>query len=310
MKKYLIILAFLVCGKPSAQNFEKFSEELKITPLVEGTLLLPKDVENPKLVILLGGSGPIDRDGNQMMSKSNSLKLVAEGLFNEGIASFRYDKRIVKMMKNGSVDESTMSFDQFVEDAVAVIEHLKDRGTFSSIYLCGHSQGSLVGMIAAKGRANGFISLAGAGQAIDAVIVDQLAKQAPGLKENARESFDDLRQNGVAENFSPGLSSIFRRSLQPFLISWMKYDPQQEIASLDMPVLIVNGDQDLQVQLSEARLLYQARPSATFEIINGMNHVLKEVGDDDIENSKSYNEPNRPLHPRLIETISKFVKAN
>lgn len=307
MTRYFYLLALLFFQFTYAQNTDRFSTDLRITPLVEGTLLQP-DSENPiPLVILIGGSGPIDRDGNQMMSKSNALRLLAEGLFNQEIASFRYDKRIVRMMQNGSVDESTISFDQFVEDAEAVVNYFKADQTFSKILVCGHSQGSLVGMLATQGNADGFISIAGAGQTIDGVIVDQLAKQAPGLKENARKSFEELRQNGVAENFSPGLSSIFRKSLQPFLLSWMKYDPGSLIAGLQVPALIINGDKDLQVQLSEAQLLQNARPSARFEIIPDMNHVLKEIKGDDLDNSKSYNEPNRPLHPELIGVISSFV---
>lgn len=309
MSRSLFFLALFFFQCTYAQNTDRFSTDLRITPLVEGTLLKPKSGNPLPLVILIGGSGPIDRDGNQMMSKSNSLRLLAEALFKEGIASFRYDKRIVKLMKTGSVDESTMSFDQFVEDAEAVVNYFRSDQTFSSIIVCGHSQGSLVGMLATEGNADGFISIAGAGQTIDRVIVDQLAKQAPGLKENARESFADLRKNGLAENFSPGLSSIFRKSLQPFLLSWMKYDPGSLIARLEVPVLIVNGDKDLQVQLSEAELLQNAKPSARFEIIPDMNHVLKEIKGDDLDNSKSYNEPNRPLHPKLIGVISSFVRS-
>ena len=102
-------------------------------------------------------------------------------------------------------------------------------------------------MIAAKGRADGFISIAGAGQEIDDVIVDQLANQAPGLVDSARTAFDDMRVNGVAKNYSPGLASIFRADIQPFMISWMQYNPQEEIKALDIPVLITNGTADLQV---------------------------------------------------------------
>jgi len=162
-------------------------------------------------------------------------------------------------------------------------------------------------MIAAQNRADGFISLAGAGQEIDDVIVDQLEKQAPGLKDNARESFDDMRANGVAVNYNPGLASIFRPQIQPFLITWMNYNPQTEIAKLTIPVLIINGEKDLQVQVSEAEKLKEASPNAQFEIIPSMNHILKEIEGDGIENSKSYNEPSRPIIPKVVEVISTFI---
>jgi len=164
-----------------------------------------------------------------------------------------------------------------------------------------------VGMIAARNRADGFISIAGAGQEIDDVIVDQLAKQAPGLTENARQSFDDLRVNGVAQNFSPGLASIFRPDIQPFIFSWMQYNPQVEIAKLEIPVLILNGTKDLQVQISEAQALQEAKPDATFVIIEDMNHVFKEISGNDLENSKSYNQPMLPIKKELIEITADFI---
>ena len=127
------------------------------------------------------------------------------------------------------------------------------------------------------------------------------------MEENARKSFDDLRVNGVAQNYSPGLASIFRPSIQPFIFSWMQYDPAEEISKLSIPVLIVAGDQDIQVQLKEAELLKTAKPDSEVKIIQNMNHIFKEIKGDDLENSKSYNEYSRPVMPELIKTISAFV---
>ncbi len=243
-----------------------------------------------------------------MMVKNNSLRFLAEGLYEKGIATYRYDKRIVKQMKDRSLSEKDIRFDSFIEDAVAVIEYFKNGNEFSGIYIIGHSQGSLVGMVAARDRADGFVSLAGAGQEIDDVIVDQLGKQAPGLKDNAREAFDDLRTKGEAVNYSPGLASIFRKEIQPFIRSWMLYNPKEELAKLNIPVIIINGDKDLQVQVSEAESLHRAKPGASYEIITNMNHILKEIPGNDMENQKSYNDHKIPVMPELIETISQFIK--
>lgn len=303
-----IFIAFLLFfGMASAQNKDYNSEDLSITPLIDGTLIVPS-TEKPPLAILIGGSGPTDRNGNQQMMVNNSLKLLAEGLYKNDIASFRYDKRIVKQMKMNSVDEKNIRFDDFIEDAAAVLNHFKKDGRFSKIYIIGHSQGSLIGMIAAQNGADGFISIAGTGQEIDDVIIDQLSKQAPGLVENARTSFDDLRANGVALNYSPGLASIFRKEIQPFVFTWMQYNPKVEIAKLNIPILIINGDKDIQVQVSEAELLRSAKPDAAYEIIPNMNHVFKEIEGNDLENSKSYNIYNLPVIPKLITVISDFIK--
>lgn len=292
-----------------AQEVVYNQADLSISPLINGTLLIPSNTVNTPLVVLIAGSGPTDRNGNQNMMKNNSLRFLAEGLYEQGIASFRYDKRILVQLQNGSLQEEQIRFDDFIEDAIAVLDHFKDDQRFSSVFVIGHSQGSLVGMVASKDRANGFISIAGAGQQIDDVIVDQLAKQAPGLVDNARQSFDDLRVNGVAQNYSPGLASIFRPAIQPFILTWMQYDPKVEVAKLDMPVLIINGDKDLQVQLTEAELLKKAKPEAQYLIMPRMNHVFKEIKGDDLENSKSYNEYNRPVMPELIQEIAAFVKS-
>tara|TARA_R110002020_G_scaffold56979_3_gene157106 strand:- start:387 stop:1313 length:927 start_codon:yes stop_codon:yes gene_type:complete len=306
--KNILIIFLLLFGIASAQNKKYNSEELNITPLIEGTLIVPQTDEKPALAIIVGDSGPTDRNGNQQMMVNNSLKFLAEGLYENNIASFRYDKRLVKQMKLRSLNEKNIRFDHFIEDAAAILEHFKKDERFSKIYIIGHGQGSLVGMVAAQNGADGFVSIAGAGQEIDDVIVAQLAEQAPGLVDNARTSFDDLRANGIAYNYSPGLASIFRKEIQPFIFTWMQYDPQIEITKLDIPVLIINGEKDIQVQISEAELLRNAKPNSQYEIIENMNHVLKEIEGNDLENSKSYNIYNLPVTPKLITVISEFIK--
>src|SRR5690606_3364504 len=224
MKHLILILIFCFGTVANSQNKPFDSKDLSITPLIDGTLLLPEGSTKTPLAILIGGSGPIDRNGNQQMMVNNSLKFLAEGLYGQGIASFRYDKRIVKQLKQRNLREENIRFGDFIDDAVAILAYFKKDERFNKIFIIGHSQGSLVGMVAAQNGADGFISIAGAGQEIDDVIVDQLADQAPGLVDNARTSFDDLRANGVANNYSPGLASIFRKEIQPFVYTWMQYD--------------------------------------------------------------------------------------
>ncbi|MDN3725358.1 alpha/beta hydrolase [Aequorivita sp. SDUM287046] len=307
MKNYIPI--FLLCFgiMASAQTKKYNSEDLSITPLIDGTLLLPETKTATPLAIIIGDSGPTDRNGNQQMIVNNCLRFLAEGLYSKNIGSFRYDKRIVKQMKQRSLNEENIHFSDFIEDAVAILEYFKKDSRFSKIHIIGHSQGSLVGMVAAQNGADGFISIAGAGQEIDDVIVDQLSEQAPGLVDNARTSFDDLRANGVAYNYSPGLASIFRKQIQPFIYTWMQFDPQEEIVKLKIPVLIINGDKDTQIQVSEAEKLKNAKPDAEYKIIHKMNHIFKEIEGNDLENSKSYNIYNLPVMPELINTVGDFI---
>jgi pimeloyl-ACP methyl ester carboxylesterase len=307
--RILILLIVTLASAPlHAQETKSYNQkDISVSPLIDGTILTPETAAKSPLVIIIAGSGPTDRNGNQQMMKNNSLQYLAEGLYKEGIATFRYDKRIIKQMKDRTMNEESIRFDDFIKDAEAVVDYFKRSDAFSKIVVLGHSQGATVGMVAAQQGADGFISIAGPGRSIDDVIVEQLSQQAPGLKENARKAFDDLRVNGVAQNYSPGLASIFRPSIQPFIRTWMEYDPSVEIQKLDVPVLLLAGTKDLQVLPSEGALLKTAKPDATYTVVTDMNHVLKEIKGDDLVNQKSYNEPNRPVMPELIQAITAFV---
>lgn len=307
-KSFATFIFLLFVSLTVAQTTNKDGKDISVSPYVDGTLLIPETQEKPILTIIIGGSGPTDRNGNQQFMGNNALKFLAESLYEEGIASFRYDKRLLKLMKNRTFTEEDIRFNDFIKDAQDAVSFFYKANAFSKIVIIGHSQGSLVGMVAAQKNVDGFISIAGAGQEIDDVIVSQIEKQSPGLKENARISFDDLRANGIAANYSPYLASIFRPQLQPFIISWMQYNPQTEIKKLSIPILIINGDKDLQVMVNEAQLLKDAQPNAQLAIIENMNHLLKKVEEGDLENSKTYNEPNLPIMPEVVTIIVQFLK--
>jgi len=310
MKKwcFLLVLVF-ISSHIKSQSFN--TDDISINSIINGTLLIPSNTKKIPLAIIIQGSGPTDRDGNQSNLKNNSLKFLAEGLYKNNIATFRYDKRLVKLILEGKFNESDIDFNDFIDDSKAVSNYFKNDNRFSEIIIIGHSQGSLVGMITAQeNHISKYISIAGAGQEIDDVIVNQLEKQSPALKDNARQSFDDLRVNGVSQNYSAQLASIFRPSLQNFMFSWMQYNPQTEIAKLIIPVLIINGDKDIQVQVPEAELLKNASPTSHLEIIPLMNHIFKEIKGDYLENIQSYNKEDLPVMPILIETVSDFILNN
>lgn len=305
MKHKITALLFLFSGILFGQTFS--SEEISINDNVNGTLFTASAEEETPLVIIIQGSGPTDRNGNQPFLQNNSLKQLATGLAEEGISSFRYDKRISQVLK-GKISEQDLRFDDFVEDAVAALDYFKQQNSFGKIVVLGHSQGSLVGMLAAKDRAEAFISIAGAAQPLDSILIEQIGQQMPQLKENVSQTLQELKKTGSSTSYNPALQAIFRPSVQPFLVSWMKYDPQEEIKKLEIPVLLINGSNDLQIAASEAEQLQKAAPGAKLVIIEKMNHVLKKIEGDQLENSKSYNEPSRPLHPELVPIIAEFIE--
>ena len=308
MKKNFKIFLYVLMTTIHAYAQEFTSEEIKVNTNVEGTLLLPNTQEEKiiPLVILIAGSGPTDRDGNQSFMKNDALKKIAEALSQKGIATFRYDKRIVKQIRNQNIDKN-ISFDDFVIDARSVIGFFKSK--FETIIVAGHSQGSLVGLLALDAGASGFISLAGAGKPIDEILEEQIAKTAAVFSKSTERVLNVLRSGETTSEYPPELASIFNLELQAFLISWMQHNPAKIIANTPLPILIINGDKDLQVDVKEAQLLNSAAQNSKLIIIEHMNHVLVKIDGDDLENAKSYNNPNLKINEELINAIQEFTLA-
>ena len=306
MIKLLYPLAFIFVSMVSVNTAQNFSAtELSINRHVDGTLLTPDGIEQPPLVIFIAGSGPTDRNGNQALMKNNMLKKLAESLSERGIATFRYDKRVVKQLRTRNLDKN-IRFDDFVSDAKSVINHFKS--TYSNLIVAGHSQGSLVGLLTLDAGANGFISLAGAANSIDQIILEQISKSAPFFTADTKRVLDLLKSGQTTTDFPPALSSIFNLDLQPFMSNWMQYNPKDLIKKLEIPVLIINGTKDLQVAITEAQQLKEAKEEAQLEIIENMNHLLFEINGDDLVNSKSYNDNSYVVMPQVIEIITAFIK--
>lgn len=308
MKKNFKIFLYVLMTTIHAYAQEFTSEEIKVNTNVEGTLLLPNTQKEKSipLVILIAGSGPTDRDGNQSFMKNDALKKIAEALSQKGIATFRYDKRIVKQIRNQNIDKN-ISFDDFVIDARSVIGFFKSK--FETIIVAGHSQGSLVGLLALDAGASGFISLAGAGKPIDEILEEQIEKTAALFSKSTERVLNVLRSGETTSEYPPELASIFNLELQAFLISWMQYNPAKIIANTPLPILIINGDKDLQVDVKEAQLLNSAAQNSKLIIIEHMNHVLVKIDGDDLENAKSYNNPNLKINEELINAIQEFTLA-
>lgn len=306
--KYQFLFLFFISSllKVFAQENTYTTENISINKFIDGSLLTPVNNEKPSLFIILGDSGPTDRNGNQNFQKNNNLKKLAESLSNNGLATFRYDKRIVKQIRKGNVDKN-ISFNDFVLDAVSTITYFKEKESYKNIYIIGYGQGSLVGMLAANENVSGFVSIAGSGKSIDSVILEQIKQTVPGLFEHSKNAFLKLKEGKTTTNYPPALESIFSLNNQHFMSSWMQHQPQEIIATLNIPCLIINGSKDLQVPEEEAKLLNTASKNSEILIIENMNHVMFPILGGDLENSKSYNESFRTLSPELIPAILEFV---
>ena len=288
---------------------DNFSVNNKVGDL-HGTILLPKADGKVPVVLMIGGSGPTDRNMNQGQAlKSNSFLMLAEGLAVNGIASIRYDKRGVGK-SIAAHHPAEVKLDDFIDDAQLFVVKLKADPRFSKVIVLGHSEGSTIGLMASLAtKPDAFISLSGVGSDIADVMKKQF-KALAGAEDFkiAAEVLDSLKASKmVNRNLPPALSSIFTPSTQAFLISSMKYNVTQEISKLKIPVLIAGGSTDLQVAGEEAQLLAKANPKATLKLFTGMNHVLKPAPADRMLNIQTYNNPELPLHEELIPYLSGFI---
>jgi pimeloyl-ACP methyl ester carboxylesterase len=280
-----------------------------VTPTgrIAGTLTLAANSRSP-VVLIVAGSGPTDRDGNSGLLRTDAYKLLAGALAARGIASVRYDKRGIGASASALSSESAVRFDDYVDDAVAWLDVLRADRRFSNVVLAGHSEGSLIGILAAKRtRIHAFVSLEGAGRPAYVVIREQLKPKVPAaLYAQADEALQQLQSGKTVANPPPELAALFRPSIQPYLISWFKYDPAVEIAGVPGTVAIVQGTADVQVTLADAKALAAAHPTAQLVIVNGMNHVLKYAPDVSSEDAilKGYQDFTLPLAPQVVTTIA------
>jgi len=312
MKRALSFLLLLICftSIQAIPNTDTTSTPFNLTTptgTIMGTLLMPGGSSKMPVVLIIAGSGPTDRNGNNPMMKNESLHMLAQGLAAKGIASVRFDKRGIAASASAGKKEADLRFDDYIQDAIAWIELLKKDTRFSKVIVAGHSEGSLIGMMAANGRADGFISIAGAGKAANQILKDQLATQPAMVKDPSYRIIDSLVQGNTVNDVSPMLFSLFRPSVQPYMISWFKYNPVIEIAKLNIPVLIVQGTNDLQITTADADALATAKPTAKKVVIQKMNHVLKIVEGGQVENVASYSNPTLPVSEELVKEVVSFV---
>jgi len=309
MKTHIIAFLLGVLATTLALGQTELNLTLKTeTGNIEGTLMYPSAPIPVPVALIIAGSGPTDRNGNSPMMTNNSLKMLATELASVGIASLRYDKRGISQSKSAGMKEAELKFEIYISDAVEWIKLLKDDKSFNQLVVIGHSEGSLIGMIASQNtKVDKFISIAGAGQTADHLIREQLKAQPPMVMEQSTPILDELVKGNTVESVPPFLNSLFRTSVQPYLISWFKYDPQKEITKLEKPVLIIQGTTDIQVNVEDANRLHAAKPDSKLALIDGMNHIFKNADATPLTNMMTYRQPDLPLNGELVKVIGDFI---
>jgi len=304
MKIKFLYIFISICSIAYGQTI-KLEEVLIKNDSIElpGTLSFTKT--KVPLVIWVHGSGNVDRNGNQgTLVKANYIKQFRDAINKEDIAFFSFDKR-TSNPKNFKFLKGII-FTDLVSDVEKVIAHFKNDHRFSKIILVGHSQGSLIAMLASKGTSK-YISLSGPAVSIDKTIIEQISAQSPEFGKVAEAHFKELFETGGIKQVNPLLASVFAKQNLPFIKNWATYNPSEEIKKLTIPVLIINGDKDLQVKVSDAEALHKAKLSSKLVLIENMNHVLKHI-EKDADNMNSYYSADFSLSEKLITTVVAFIK--
>ncbi len=308
MKRLVLLTAFLVsvlCA--NAQQTDTTYVQVDGTKL-HCVLTKPNSSTVSPLMIIVAGSGPTDLNGNQPSMQNNSLRLLSEALVSKGISTLRFDKRAIAKSAYADFKEEDLSIDQYANDLTKLVKHAKQKG-FTDIYIAGHSEGSLLALLAIqKVKVKGFVSIAGAGKSADLILKEQLKPKLPRefyIKVEA--IIDSLKKGELVQNTPPQLATLFRPSVQPYLISWFKHKPGELIAKLTCPILILQGAKDIQVGVEDAKKLKTASQNAELVVVNNMNHVLKTIAMGMQENIASYTNPVLPVNTDLVEAIVNFI---
>ena len=276
---------------------------------LHGTLTMPDGAGRVPGVLLLAGSGPTDRNGNSPLTQNDLIRLLAHGLAESGIASLRADKRGVGRSVTAIMREEDLRFESYVADAVQWVELLRNQPRVGSVFIIGHSEGALIGALAAQQTAlGGFVSIAGSGIPISVLLHRQGASSLPPpLLATFDHIIDELLAGRMVADVPPELFLNFRPSVQPYLISQFRYDPAVEIAKLRLPILILQGDRDIQVSIEDAERLAAAAPQARFLRLSGVNHLLRQAPQNRQGNLALYNRPDIPLASQVIPSIAAFI---
>lgn len=316
MLRVLLLSLTLLCGLAQAAPHATVQSPITLETdhgTLYGSLLLPRSDGPLPVALLIAGSGPTDRNGNNPEGGHNdAYRKLAQLLARNGIASLRYDKRGVAASRAATPDERNLSIERYVADAEAWGKQLKSDPRFNQLILIGHSEGALVASLAAAGSgADALVSIAGPAYPIGQVLDMQLAMRLPPpLLAESRHILANLIRGKEQPQVPKELEVVLRPSVQPYLISLLRQHPAEAFAALDVPALIIHGTHDAQVSLDNAEVLQQVKPDAELAVIAGMNHVMRITPAPWHEQVASYDDPRLPLARELGERIVAFIRSS
>ena len=276
-----------------------------------GTLIDP--ARNAPAVLIIPGSGPTDRNGDNRAGISGGIyRQLAEELAARGVATLRIDKRGMFGSRGAVADPNAVTVVDYVTDVRSWTRSLVARGK-PCVWLAGHSEGGLVALAAAQQPAGicGLILLAAPGRPLGTVLRAQLRPQlSPAMYASADAAIArfERRQRVDPAALPAPLVPLFNPAVQGFLIDLIAINPTRLAAATRLPMLIVQGDNDLQVGVEDARLLAAAHPGARLVIIPRINHVWRKAPLAPAANAATYRDPRIRIDPAVAANIAAFVK--
>lgn len=283
-----------------------------------GTLLAAESGIPSQTALLLSGSGPLDRDSNMKRMSVEVSRQVAAHLAEDGIASFRYDKRGVGASGG---DYRTAGFHDNVADARAALDALRARPEVDAeqIFVVGHSEGALIAMelAAASSGLAGAVFLAGAARSGEDLLRWQAAQVADTLPTIAKlilkVTRQDVRQSqakrlhqlreSADDTLRVGLTRINAKWFREF----MAYDPADSLPQIRIPVLAAVGAKDIQVPPGDSERICELITSECTHIVTeDLTHILRrDAGEPSLSTYKK--QLKRPVEPDVLSLISAWL---
>lgn len=267
------------------------------------------------VVLIIPGSGPTDRNGdNPLGFRGGVYRQLAVGLAARGIASVRVDKRGMFGSHGAVADANDVTIADYAGDVHSWIAAIRKRTSAPCVWVLGHSEGGLVALVAAQSAPDicGLLLVAAMGRPLADVMRQQLKANpanAPVLGQ-ALAAIDSLEAGKTFDpaGLHPAVAPMFATKVQGYLIDFFRYDPAKLAAAYKGPMLVLQGNRDLQVTLEDASILKNAHLSAKLVIVPGVNHVLKPVaGDTMAANFATYGDANLAIDPAVVDGVATAV---
>jgi pimeloyl-ACP methyl ester carboxylesterase len=273
------------------------------TGMLGGTILR----RGPVGAVIITGAGPANRDGNSPVNGGRgTYRDIAQDLAAQDITSLRFDKRGIGLSAAALAREEDQRFQTLTDDARQWARTLKRTLKSHCVWLVGHSEGGQIAVAAAQDNPDicGLALLATPGHSFVASTRDYVERNLPADQKAAGfAALDALAAGRPVTDPPPLMAGNFRPAAMPYLRSKADWDTAAWLARLKIPVLILQGEADSNVAVTDARALAGARPDATLVLLPGVNHSFRTAAGD------KGNGPG-PLAPGVTEAIANFLKAH